>query len=142
MIKTLMIAATVSTPLAFMAIPAASVIGVDATQAAACTWTKKKPCGYNPDPGVRYSGNGHPTNMVKATVCYSEWNDLANGSRGKWWGPTLRRGSWHADRDAVYKPCYVQWVVKGTRIESDSACTPGKVLVTQKIFAAGTYNLM
>lgn len=107
--------------------------------AGACEWTKKNNCGYNPDPGIHYSGTGHPTNMVEATVCYGEWNDLAGPDR--WWGPTLRRGGWSADRPAIHARCYKQWVVKGTRIESDSACTAGKVLTTPPINRAGTYEL-
>lgn len=122
---------------AFAALTLTAVVSIGASDSAyACKWKATQPCGvYNQDPGKTFSGNQLPTDMIAVTVCHPYWSKLL---APKWWGPTVRYASWHADLPAVHSQCSTRTVKRGSVIDSYASCVH-RVIRTARLTRPGTY---
>lgn len=108
---------------------------------AGCKKTNYNPCPANPDPGLTYLGNQHPTDMIRVTVCVSPglWKRYRSP---KWWGPTMRwrgRGGGE-DLPAVHARCSTRSVRAGVSIDTYADCLRRNV-TTVVMWRSGTYTM-
>lgn len=109
----------------------------------ACGQSVQVACG-NTAPDKHVSGNKQIKNPIKVTICHTYWNRLdvgiLNGRKTKWWGPTIRYGSWSMDLKATASQCKSWWVVPGTVIDSYANCVQ-RIVTTSRMYKSGTYWL-
>lgn len=72
-------------------------------------------------PGVKYKGVLKPK-TIRVKICHRTWHLL---NQPRWWGMTLRHGSWQKNIREVHSKCTWQNVVPGSVVKNFHNCRGG-----------------